>query len=230
MFVGTGITEIANHKVISVGDADDLNKARGKAIVCFGDSITATGYPDKLMEFANCIAINMGESGSSSAKIRNTVTGIGNEGQTTFDWSSNPVDIAIIMAGYNDTYQGTISDDIPTTTIDDAGNDWSAYLAEFDISTTTGNIGFTIEWIQVNHPDVRILLCNYHNNTDSKPTRYSNVDTAVQALCEYYAVQYIDVRRTCGINKKNATLYTSDGLHPNDAGQKLIAKAILRQM
>lgn len=235
-YIGEGIAAFGGMQVISKGDALDINKPFGHAVVCFGDSITSTGYPEKLAELAKCLAINCGGSGNSSGKIRKVATGIGDEPNVTpFDWSANPVDTAIIMAGYNDTYQGTISGDIPTTTITDAGNDWSAYLALFNAShsasgTTCGNIGFMIEWIQSNHPDVRIVLCNYHNNTDSKPDRYSDVDEAVKALSEYYGIKYIDVRRTSGINKKNAATYLVDGLHPNDAGQIAIAKAILRAM
>ncbi len=234
-YLGDGILSFGGRQVVSKGDALSLNKPVNKSIVCFGDSITAAGYPQKLAELYRCIAINKGESGANSGYIRKMLTGIGNESVTPFDWSANPVEICVIMAGYNDTLQGTISEDIPSTSITDADNDWDSYLALFNASsgagvTTTGNIGFMIEWLQENHPDVRILVCNYHNNTDSKPDRYSNVDTAVKALCEYYGVKYIDVRRTCGINKKNTYKYTSDGLHPNAAGSELIAKAILREM
>lgn len=234
-YIGDGISAFGDMQVISKGDQLDINKPFGHAIVCFGDSITSTGYPNKLAELAKALVINRGGSGASSNYIRKKVTGIGTENATPFDWASNPVDTAIILAGYNDTYQGTVADDIPSATITDASNDWTAYLALFNAShsaqgTTCGNLGFMIEWLQVNHPEVRILLANYHNNNDSKPQRSADCDVAIQAVSEYYGIQMIDVRRTCGINKKNASTYTVDGLHPNDAGQILLAKAIIRGM
>ena len=92
-----------------------------------------------------------------------------------------------------------------------------------------GQLAFIVEWLQAKYPTKRILLCNYHNNT-SRQTKVVTQENVVKEISEYYGVEIIDIRRGCGINPRNEDDYLQDKLHPNQNGNIVIAKAILRAM
>lgn len=53
---------------------------------------------------------------------------------------------------------------------------------------------------------------------------------AEKKVCKLYAIPVIDLFHESGIEKKNLKRYTIDNLHPNDAGHKLIANVIIREL
>ena len=65
----------------------------------------------------------------------------------------------------------------------------------------------------------------------SHPTEYGTLYTkaeleALHGVCAKYDIPVIDLYHNFSINADNYDSYTSDGLHPNEEGHSLIAKAV----
>ena len=220
----------------------DYNKPLYKGIACFGDSIMAGGIPVQIGELGNCSAINYASSGASTARICKNITGYGEINASKVEMNEGQ-EIVLIQTGINDTVFNEISNAIPsnvTGSIKDILDGNTITVGDTTVSTLdnyyalfttdmTGQLAFIIEWLQATYPNKRILLCNYHNNS-SRQERVVLQENIVKAISEYYGVEMIDIRRSCGINTRNESIYLSDGLHPNEDGNKKIALGILRKM
>ena len=57
--------------------------------------------------------------------------------------------------------------------------------------------------------------------------RLENYRQAQRDICEYYAIPYADIYKTCKISKFTFTPLTTDGLHPSEAGHAEIARVLL---
>ena len=223
-------------------NAVEYNKPLYKGIACFGDSIFAGGIPEKIGELGKCAITNYGSSGASTKRISKFITNYGetSDVQKTINEGHDTV---LIQAGINDTVFSTIAESIPQSvtgnikdileggTITVGGNTITSlddYYTLFD-QGMCGQLAFIIEWLQATYPNKRILICNYHNNT-SRQERVVLQEKVAKEISEYYGVEFIDVRRSCNINPRNEDDYLKDRLHPNQDGNILIAKAILRKM
>lgn len=65
------------------------------------------------------------------------------------------------------------------------------------------------------------------NSISLTTTDYAN---AVKEVCMYYGIPCIDINAESGINTLNRQTYITDIVHPNDAGGKLIARAVINGM
>lgn len=238
-----GIIKTNNLPYIDINQINtEYNKPIYNGIVCFGDSIMAGGYPDSIAQYGYCAVTNYGSSGADTNRICKFITGYGASGynQQTIHDGHNTI---LIQAGINDGSFKTIAESVPQSvtgnikdilegrTITVGENTVSSladYYALFDLGMC-GQLAFIVEWLQAKYPTKRILLCNYHNNT-SRQTKVVTQENVVKEISEYYGVEIIDIRRGCGINPRNEDDYLQDKLHPNQNGNIVIAKAILRAM
>ncbi len=187
-------------------------------IVTVGDSVTqgtaavnekTDAWPIRLLNSLNAIApgrykvINKGIAGTRMCTI--TDNGMFPPAKDTVDEyivSSNP-DLLIVSYGFNDMNAGTSLEEFITA--------YRAYVKE----------------IRAKCPDTIIVLCNvypdYRENNRVKAMQWS---AAVKALAEelgcIYSSAYEDVL--------NANWLLADGVHPTNAGYRVMAQAHLRTL
>lgn len=65
------------------------------------------------------------------------------------------------------------------------------------------------------------------NSLGNKLTDYV---AAIRAVAEYESIPVADIWAESGINMKNITQYTSDGLHPNNEGYKRLTPVIAKKI
>lgn len=210
-------------------DIGSLTGFEDKTIAIVGDSITAQG---KYQPFVQSILnpkqiINWGVNGS---RLTNHSTGSGNDISLITRWTSfdiTNVDVMTIFIGIND-----YSSSIPLGNIDTSINDQEFYGAYKTI----------IEGLLTSKPNLRLFLItpmvhyseNYNGTGSKIDGRIANgvglkvIDyrNAVKNLGERYNLPCIDMFTLSGFNFKTLGYFTSDGLHPNDNGGKVIGKII----
>jgi len=138
---------------------------------------------------------------------------------------SNEADLVVIAGGTNDFRL-----DIPIGEIGRAGD------AEFDDRTFIGALRSAIEHLLIAEPTQRIALftplqrgnasfdVNYVNASGHRLIDYVDAIIEVGAM---YAIPVYDAYRISGITQLNLSVYTLDGLHPNDAGYGRIASTMI---
>ena len=107
----------------------------------------------------------------------------------------------------------------------DVGPNYSA--KEFEMSYIK-----TISYIQNNIPNSQIILMNpiySRYKSGSYSDQRNSIKSIIESLSEKYNIKYIDMS-LCGIDSTNVSIYTRDGIHPNDEGAKLMGKYILSQL
>lgn len=196
----------------------------GSKFVSFGDSITwqdgkaygnsgeiARGYQTVIKEklsLAGCE--NYGVSGRPVAN--GTANGAGTVSTVqTADYSN--YDLCIIAGGTNDFKLNVPLGNIEDSTLDD--------------TTFYGAYRKMVEHILTQNPTLRICLFTplqrdnggYNTNTVNK-AGHKLIDyvRAIVDIGEMYALPVCNMYANSGITKLNLSLYTIDGLHPNDIG------------
>ena len=209
--------------------SNSITEWDGAAFCTLGDSITwqdgkayaqgdvgaiAKGYQSILAEkLALASYDNYGQSGkpvaNGSANGSGTVTTAHTVDYTNYD-------LCIIAGGTND-----FKLNVPIGKIGAVGD------ADFDDTTFCGAYQKTVEHILNQKPTIRICLftplqrnnggydVNTTNAVGHKLIDYVN---AIKAIGEMYALPVCDIYANSGINMLNLSIYTMDGLHPNDAG------------
>ncbi len=187
-------------------------------IVTVGDSVTqgtaavnekTDAWPIRLLNSFNAIApgrykvINKGIAGTRMCTI--TDNGMFPPAKDTVDAYivSNSPDLLIVSYGFNDMNAGTTLDEFITT--------YRAYVRE----------------IQAKCPDTIIMLCNvYPDFGEHNRQKAMQWSAAVKALAEelgcIYSSAYEDVL--------NANWLLADGVHPTNAGYRVMAQAHLRTL
>ena len=141
----------------------------------------------------------------------------------------NP-DIVIIYLGCNDWGRSSVT----------LGAWEDAIPAEGVINIFYKGLTLMIKKIQVAYPNARIFICTYtedtHRDSDTSfPSKNTNGvalytwNNAVKDIAEKMACDVIDLH-DCGINYFNASQFTAEGLHPNAAGHRLLAKKVIAEL
>lgn len=163
------------------------------------------------------------------------------------DSIKNTIDIIIIMGGTNDI--GNVEEQTGSGSIEWVSPIWSSENdtdtawtnateyngGDYDVSTFTGAIASTIMKMQVRCPNAKIVIASplsRWNTTNHIPYTKENVSMQDMADVEhktanYMSVPFIDITALCGINGWNYSTYIGDGVHPNTAGGKMLASAML---
>ena len=201
----------------------------GKRWVSFGDSITEREpWQPYLYNKFGLIHINCGIGSTCLA-------GQGREGLPPF-WSderlsavksANP-DIVTILGGANDL-------GYPSVTI---GNESQFPLSidAKDKNTFIGAYSYIIENLLTWKPSLKIVILGttwaHNDGADYSDTlTFTDYSNASKKVAEYYGLPFVDLHGKCGFNKFTMSdapfnVYSSDHVHPNTAGGKIIASYV----
>lgn len=148
------------------------------------------------------------------------------DGLAAIDFSE--VELILIQQGLNDYYSGTA--------IRNESNPYDEY-------TFTGALRTSLSILQTKYPDIRIVLVTptytwYVQELltcEELNMGYGVMEDYVQAefeVAEEFGVEVIDLYHDFLPHEKwsDWELYTRDGLHPNEAGRKLIAERIAEEL
>lgn len=188
------------------------NKWINKNIFCFGDSITAGGYPAYIGKTLGATITNKGSSGGTYKRDWDIINGT----------DLNYAQAVTFMTGHNGGPGDVTLETSGILDITDA-YDFASYPDNY-----YGGMGKLINYVRQNYPTVKIYLLGLHYTE-----RWGNSEKCQRALKElgnYYSVPFIDVYANCGICKTNLSVYSSDGTHLNDEGDRLLGECIAYQM
>ena len=194
------------------------NKWYGKNLVTLGDSITAGGYPNYIKEVLGCHLTYKGSSGGTYERDFNDII-------NTIDWTY--VDVVTYMTGQNSAGGGTI-------TIEDSGlynvTDWSDYNSY--PNNYFGGVAKVINYIRSQNPNIKIYLIGQANSgvLPKKDNYAYRIKIKMEALSEFLSVPFIDTFSHAGINYVNWSDYSTDGVHINEEGKKLVGRNAAYEM
>ena len=194
------------------------NKWYGKNVVCLGDSITAGGYPNYIKEVLGCQLTNKGSSGGTYDRDFNDII-------PTINWTY--VDVVTYMTGQNSAGGGTI-------TLAESGlmdvTDWSDYASY--PNNYFGGVAKVINYIRDQNPNIKVYLIGQANSgvlplTNNIPY---NIRNHMMELSMFLSVPFIDTFCHAGIDFRNWADYSTDGVHINEEGKKLVGRNAAYEM
>ena len=210
---------------------------KGKKIGFLGDSITeGVGVSDPKNLYWQRIATETGAecfgygiSGTRIAPQLGVVEIVNREDNyfgSRVDDMRPDLDVIVIFGGSNDFGHGTA----PIGAITDR-----------TLGTFYGAYHLLLLKVIERYPEAQIVVMTpLHRETEDEPVyvplqlrrvgKLSDYAQAIRDVAEFYGVPVVDLYRNCMIQPRVPILkekYTPDGLHPNDAGQKLIANCVL---
>ena len=194
----------------------------GKKILSYGDSIVARNdwQPYIASFYDNVTLVNQGIGSTTVAYIESRETQypcLLNATRIANLESQNP-DVVFILCGINDL---ALNVSLGTTT------QLITPFASKDITTYYGAYSKLIETLLTWKPTLRIVLMTIMSTPQYNATQFAQ---AVRDIADYYALPYIDLATKCGISRYNSSAYTSDGLHPNTAGGKIIGSLAINEL
>ena len=233
----------------------DFLDLSGKTVGFLGDSITAGSgassnskrYSTLFCEYAGCTERNMGiggtclcnntKNGASANRFLNRVTSS----------NINGLDLLVIFGGTNDfsydskavgnhfeeetitgnTYVGT------KKRIPNSDNEtFSGALHELILAVRTINQGLPIVYI------TPLNRRNYNSGDPRPATQECNANgdyitdyvDAIKDICQFYSIPVFETTNhyPYDYSQTGFTTYSTDGIHPNDAGHAVLAKALYR--
>lgn len=228
----------------------------GKRVSIIGDSITygrdATDaskiYHGVLASLAGCEINNLGVSGTCIAS--NTKNGLSSTRFVTRATAANLAgsDLIIVFGGTNDfSYDskpiGPLFSDVPVTP--------STYISTpaigpvSDTDTFAGALHDLILTIRQNCPGCPVMFITplhrgHYNDSDPRPSSsdrnsegnylYEFVN-AIKEICAFYAIPVLDLYSNGFLDFSDpqmAAVFSSDNLHPNDAGHEVIGNLLYK--
>lgn len=166
------------------------------------------GYQKLAISGATCMKYqNAGRLSTEVASIPNNTTGL-----------------ITVMIGVND-----VAVENPVGTVADA---MALDYSQLDDETTFANaFRYNMETIKRNSPNANLVcliplrckpLGQWSNATDTNLEAYREVE---RGICKQLSIPYIETQEECGISLiYNWNTFMADGFHPNETGQKRIAK------
>lgn len=208
---------------------------KGKKIAFLGDSITegvGVSSPEALYwqligQQTGAECFGYGISGTRIAPQLEPIEPVDTQYfGTRVDQMIPDADVIVIFGGSNDFGHGTA----PIGTITDR-----------TLDTFYGAYHCLLLQIIERYPEAQIVaMTPLHRETEDDPIfiprllrrqgKLSVYAQAIRDVAEFYGVPVVDLYRNCMIQPRVPILkekYAPDGLHPNDAGHQLIARAVL---
>ena len=199
-----------------------------KKIGFLGDSITyglgvTTPYPSVIQNNTNCNSINYGISGNSIAKAGPNGQPNAQENPMCIRYAQmdNDLDYILVFGGTNDyAYQIPLGEETSN-----------------DIETFYGGLNTLIEGLIEKYPGKPLLFLTPLYRTLSYESGYKFLDyvEAIKNRCKYYSIPYFNLTDRSTIKSlidtiNNMYYVNGDRLHPNEEGQKIIARIIQHQL
>lgn len=215
-----------NNAVIALSNYDFSSKK----ITCIGDSITAgnggsydangkqISYCNFLASTLGCEVVNLGIGGAA-------IGDYWDESSLILRWNQIPQDsdIIIIFAGVNDYFIGP--DHLGDTTTRAS-------------KTYCGDTYALFSNIKNNYPNADIFVCTTYRNNTENWTQFAGYDFTQymdiqKQYCSELGLNVIDLYST-GIldsrDEKTRKLLVPDDIHPNDAGNEILANEIAAEL
>lgn len=177
--------------------------------ITYGDTVNGYAYPNYIADNTDVILIKEGHSGYTMESLYNI--------RDSFE---KDVDTVTVFAGTNDFNAnktlGTI-DDNTTSTFYGTLNLMMQYM-----QSTYNNapvIFFTPIWRNYTGFESGVIVGMINNNGDN----LKDFADAIIACGKKHGVPVVDLCNDSGIGEYNITGLTSDGVHPNARGQKVLA-------
>ena len=223
-----------------------LSRWAGKNVLFIGDSfIDQNNLPNQICALLGCNAINRGVSGSvvaskggsSYQSLVDRLDGYNDDESSNEHYHSFPetCDAVIINCSIND--YGT---SVPMGTMEAGYSNKATFYGgvHYVINKLVEKYGNTpIVWINATHRNSANLPEFVINNDGTFTITQNSVGCslkdyvlALEEVCDAYSVPVADAYRKSRIQPLfpvNKTAYTTDGLHPNTAGAKLMALRVL---
>ena len=140
--------------------------------------------------------------------------------------TANP-DVVTILGGANDIVLNPV---IGT----------SADLASKDTDTFIGAYSYIIDNLLTWKPSLKIVILSttwaHNDGTDySQTVTYGDFAAACKQVAEYYHLPYVDLYNESGfnaytMNSSPYNIYSSDHIHPNVSGAKIIASMVCQKL
>lgn len=130
-------------------------------------------------------------------------------------------DYAILSYGTNDV----------TSAMGSVEETMSKALADVDLFTIAGALRWCIETLQTKFPQlvVYVALPIQAKDTGKNNGNIQKIEV-IKGICDALSVTYFDCYNESGITVDNQANYLRDGLHPNEAGQKVHATYIMKKL
>lgn len=191
-------------------------------LITFGDSHVARGVwqPAVIEHFDIQEHINLG-IGSSTVAVNDGATQLPFVAEERIsEIKKEDPDTVIIIGGTNDVHLET-----PLGTPDEL----SKTLNEKDKTNFYGAYSYLLETLLEWKPSLNILICTIpHGKYDTyHPVKYSDVSSAIQTIAEYYTLPVADIYNDCGIDTKNLSKYSDDGIHYNVSGNEKVSALMI---
>lgn len=207
----------------------------GKKMCSFGDSITAHGtWQDTvknalgLSDWQNCGVSGSMISGSGDNQFHSN---------TRINAIDNDCDFIVIMGGVNDSAGRTVGEQtLENHSIYQVFGSLNVIISKIMYKAKINDGLFSdIDYSGItrftNRKEFPIYLCTqpmYVNQTLINDGLFEEIQNAIRKCGELWGIPVIDVNRLSRLNKANMgnTYYSSDGLHPNANGGKLLGMCI----
>lgn len=192
------------------------------SFVALGDSIVQNGSV-----LLNSIRDGLGYTSYRNAGVSGrpmadgTANGVGTVTTSDHIYFSAD-DMVYIASGTND-----FKLNVPIGTLGSASD------TSFDRTTFLGAYKATIRHILASNPEIAIYIATpLHRNNRGYSSETVNLAghtlrdyrDAVFAIGEMYGIPVVDMFAESGINARNLSVYTSDGLHPNAKGYERMSR------
>lgn len=202
LMIVQGSTLPTSYKPFGIKAAAPGRQWAGKGFAVMGDSISSYAASGRWKDdvCANLSMVKRVDAGVSGRQMSQALTGLSSSNFTN-------VDLAVIFLGTNDFTGITLG----------SYSDTSAAATFYGY--TRNNIETLLTW----KPTMRLVfftpLKRFDGATNPAGKTLLDYVNAIQQVCADYALPVLDLQRMSGLNSLNASVYTTDNLHPNDAGQ-----------
>lgn len=209
-------------------NSPDNSILSNKKVGFLGDSITyglgvTTPYPSVIQNNTNCNSINYGISGNSIAKAGSNGQPNAQENPMCIRYAQmdNDLDYILVFGGSNDySYQIPIGDETSD-----------------DITSFYGGLNTLIKGLIEKYPGKPLLFLTplYRPLYYEGGYKFLDYVEAIKNRCKYYSIPYFNLTEKSTIksliNTINNLYYVNgDRIHPNEEGQKIIARIIQHQL
>lgn len=233
------IAKDALGNVLTINNENVYKTFTGKSIASVGDSITANGVNGSLKGYQLCLQdsfnfISYTTYGYSGQPLCTYLTPNGNTIIERFINNAVSSDIFTLLAGTNDFKLNMRNGELGTINDYKALTSYGAVGAVISLNFYQALKAFVLRCYELN-PKAKIIFMTPLQRDNGGYTSWStnlvgrtlsDFVNAIKEVAVYESIPVVDLFKEGVINIRNITQYTSDGLHPNNDGYKLVSNVI----